>query len=258
MEYNRVTANGIDLAYVEQGDGPLALLFHGMAETPHGYRHLMPVLAEAGYRAVAPVMRGYAPSQIPPDGSMTVGDLIADAVGLHEELGGDENAVIIGSDWGAYTTWGAATAAPDRWAKVVAAGVPPLRFLKPLDPAMIHKLGHFFFFPMAVAEEIVPRDDFAYLEWLWQYWRGTRDVDLSPDLDAGKKALGTPENLRMSLELYRQTFPGATFGTGKWATGGLLAGLPTQPTLYPHGSQDTSVDAETLPEIVAALPAGSD
>lgn len=258
MQHKRVTANGIDIAYVEQGDGPLVLLLHGMAETPHGYRHLIPVLAEAGYRAVAPFMRGYAPTQVPPSGTMALADLIADANSLHEELGGDENAVIIGSDWGAYTTWGAATAEPARWAKVVAAGVPPVRFLKPLDPEMIHKLGHFFFFQMAVAEQIVPRDDFAYLEWLWRYWRGTRDVDLSPDLDAGKKALAAPENLRMSLELYRRTFPVATFGTDKWAAGALLAELPTQPTLYLHGSEDPGIDAETLPRIVDALPAGSD
>ncbi|ALG11502.1 alpha/beta fold hydrolase [Kibdelosporangium phytohabitans] len=256
---HHVTANGIDFAYVEHGDGPLALLLHGMAETPRVFRHLMPVLAEAGYRAVAPAMRGYAPTQVPPEGSMKLADLIADANALHDELGGDENAVIIGTDWGAYTTWGAATAAPERWAKVVAAGIPPLRFMRPLDPEMIHKLGHFFFFQMGVADQIVRQDDFAYFDWQWRYWSGTKPgADLASDLEAGKNALREPENLRMALEAYRQNFPIATFGTDRWEAGPLLAELPAQPTLYLHGTEDPSVDAKTLADIVAALPPGSD
>ncbi|MBC3990946.1 alpha/beta hydrolase [Streptomyces sp. AC563] len=259
MRHDRVTANGIDFSYVEEGDGPLALLLHGMVETPHVYRHLIPVLAEAGYRAVAPSMRGFAPTQIPPDGSMRLADLVADANGLHEALGGDANAVIVGSDWGAYTTWGATAQAPDRWAKAVVATIPPARFLKPLDPAMIHKLGHFFFFQMVVAEQIVPQDDFAYLDWLWDYWSGSLPgVDLTPDLAAGKDAVRDPARLRLALELYRQNFPVQTYGTDRWEGGELLAELPTQPTLYLHGSEDPSTDRETLAKIVAALPAGSD
>ncbi|MEO3876312.1 alpha/beta fold hydrolase [Nonomuraea sp. B12E4] len=106
MRHKRIVANGIDFAYLEEGEGPLALLLHGFPEAPSMYRHLTPVLAEAGYRAVAPALRGFAPTQIPPDGSMRITDLIADANCLHEELGGDTNAVIVGHDWGGFATWG--------------------------------------------------------------------------------------------------------------------------------------------------------
>ena len=122
----RVIANGIDFAYLETGSGPLALCLHGFPDSPHTYRHLMPALAEAGYRAVAPFMRGYAPTAIPADGRFTTTDLVADANALHEALGGDPDAVIIGHDWGVAGGWGAPVHAPDRWRRVVVADIPPM------------------------------------------------------------------------------------------------------------------------------------
>ncbi|GAA0387003.1 alpha/beta hydrolase [Streptomyces luteireticuli] len=261
METKRITVNGIELAYVEQGEGPLALLLHGFPETPGMYRHLMPVLAAAGYRAVAPYMRGFAPSQVPPDGSMLMKDLVADANALHEALGGDGDAVIVGHDWGGFTTWGAAALAPERWSKVVVADVPPLRFYerRAAVPEQIHKNSHFYFFQMGVADQLVPVNDFGYLDWLWNHWSGdVAGYDPAEDIRAGKEALRDPANLRMGLGLYRQNFPADAFGTEKWEMGRLLAGLPTQPTLYLHGSEDPVVDEEILADIVAALPEGSD
>lgn len=71
-------------------------------------------------------MRGYAPTEILEDGCFGLGALVADAVGLHDVLGGDDRAVLIGSDWGAEVAYGAAAFAPDRWRRVVTLGVPPL------------------------------------------------------------------------------------------------------------------------------------
>ncbi|GLW11719.1 epoxide hydrolase [Microtetraspora sp. NBRC 13810] len=261
MRHKHVTANGIDFAYLEEGEGPLALLLHGFPEAPSMYRHLMPVLAEAGYRAVAPALRGFAPTQVPPDGSMRIADLIADANSLHEELGGDANAVIVGHDWGGFATWGAAAHAPERWSKVVVADVPPVRFYdrKATDPVQIHKNSHFYFFQMGVADQIVPVNDFAYLDWLWRHWSGSvPGFDSTEDRQAGKDALRAPANLRSGLGLYRDNFHPETFGTDRWTMGAVLADLPTQPTLYLHGSEDPVVDARTLADIVDALPAGSD
>ncbi len=261
MRQKRVTANGIDFAYLEEGEGPLALLLHGFPEAPSMYRHLMPVLAEAGYRAIAPAMRGFAPTQIPPDGSMRIADLIADANSLHEELGGDTDAVIIGHDWGGFSTWGAAAHAPERWSKVVVADVPPVRFYdrKATDPVQIHKNSHFYFFQMAIADQIVPVNDFAYLDWLWEHWSGSvPGFDSTEDRKAGKDSLRAPANLRSGLGLYRDNFNSVTFGTDKWEMGAVLAELPSQPTLYLHGSEDPVVDAATLADIVDVLPPGSD
>src|ERR1700730_1394097 len=89
-----VPANGIELTTIEAGTGPDALCLHGFPDSAQTWRHLLPELAEAGFHAVAPFMRGYAPSAIPADGCYRLGALVADAIALHEALGGDEQAVL--------------------------------------------------------------------------------------------------------------------------------------------------------------------
>jgi len=70
MQQRTVTAGGLELSYLENGppDGPLALCLHGFPDTAHTWRHLLPALGAAGFHAVAPRMRGYAPSAVPADG----------------------------------------------------------------------------------------------------------------------------------------------------------------------------------------------
>jgi pimeloyl-ACP methyl ester carboxylesterase len=125
VEEGRVAANGVDFAYLACGNGPLALCLHGFPESAHSWRDLLPVLADAGFRAVAPFLRGYAPSSVPPDGRYQAGVLAQDAIALHDVLGGDGRAVIVGHDWGAAATYGAAAGAPDRWRRVIGLAVPP-------------------------------------------------------------------------------------------------------------------------------------
>src|SRR3954453_23208325 len=121
-----VQANGLDFAYLSAGDsGPLALCLHGFPDSAWGWRYLLPALADSGYRAVAPWMRGYAPTSVPTDGVYQTGALVRDACALHDALDGDGDAVLIGHDWGAITAYGAASFAPDRWRRVVTAAVPP-------------------------------------------------------------------------------------------------------------------------------------
>ncbi len=93
-------------------DGPLALLLHGYPDTAWTWRHLGPELAADGYRVVAPFTRGYAPSDLAPDGRYGVGALVQDALAVHRLLGADDRAVIVGHDWGALTTYGAMHRAP--------------------------------------------------------------------------------------------------------------------------------------------------
>src|SRR3954468_10647336 len=76
-----VKANGIRFGYLEQGEGPLVLLLHGFPDNAWSYRRQLQVLSEAGYRAVAPFLRGYAPTDVPPDGRFDPATLGQD---LHE------------------------------------------------------------------------------------------------------------------------------------------------------------------------------
>src|SRR3954469_11770079 len=68
LKHGSVEANGLTFHYLEAGEGPLALCLHGFPDSPWSYRYLLPALAGAGFRAVAPYMRGYAPTSIPADG----------------------------------------------------------------------------------------------------------------------------------------------------------------------------------------------
>ena len=144
----RVRANGVEFAYLEAGEGPLALCLHGFPDSASTWRHLLPVLARAGFRAVAPYMRGYAPTGLAPDGAYQLGALVADAVALHEALGGDERAVLIGHDWGAETAYGAAALAPERWRRLVTLAVPPLALDEQLfgDYDQLRRFFYLFFF----------------------------------------------------------------------------------------------------------------
>jgi pimeloyl-ACP methyl ester carboxylesterase len=88
LQARTVTANGLQFGVLEAGRGPLALCLHGFPDSAHTWRYLLPALADAGFHAVAPFMRGYAPTSIPADGCFRPGALVADAVGLHDALGG--------------------------------------------------------------------------------------------------------------------------------------------------------------------------
>ncbi len=262
MRERHVTVNDVDIAYLEQGEGPLALLVHGVPLPAPTYRYLMPALADAGYRAVAPFTRGFAPSSVPSADRLHLSDLVADVNALHEVLGGDESAVLIGHDFGAATSWAATVQSPQRWSRLVACDVPPLRFFGPmaLTPNGIEQFSHFWFFQMKIADEILGADDMAYLRFLID--KHTADgYDFSEDLSFAMAGMRAPENRKAMVGLYRSNFSVDRFGTPEWAEeqSALWGELPTQPTLTLFGSEDRGLGMTDalLASIVEALPQGS-
>src|SRR5271154_724758 len=155
-----VTANGLQFGVLEAGSGPLALCLLGFPDSARTWRYLLPALADAGFHAVAPFMRGYAPTEIPEDGCFGLGALVADTVGLHDGLGGDGRAVLVGNDWGAETAYGAATFAPDRWRRVVTLAVPPLALDTRMfaDYDQLKRFFYLFFLKTPFAESVVGAD----------------------------------------------------------------------------------------------------
>ena len=101
-----VQANGITFHYLEMGQGPLVLCMHGFPDHAHTYRALLPALAAAGLHAVAPFMRGYAPTTAPADDRYQSVLLCQDVVALIDALG-VERAFLVGHDWGAQAVYGA-------------------------------------------------------------------------------------------------------------------------------------------------------
>ena len=174
IETRTIVVNDVDFTYLACGDeGPLALCLHGFPDSAHTWRHLLPLLAEAGFRAIAPFQRGYAPTAVPADGRYQTAALALDANGFHEALGGGEPGVIIGHDWGAPGTIGAAVSAPERWRKVVTMAVPPgpamgAAFLT--VPAQLKRSWYMFFFQHPLSDLVVPANDLAFIDQLWADW----------------------------------------------------------------------------------------
>lgn len=124
VTHRLVPVNGVELHVAECGEGPLVLLCHGFPELWYSWRHQLPALAAAGYRAVAPDQRGYGGSSRPePVEDYDIGHLTGDLVGLLDTLG-EERAVVVGHDWGAIVTWHLARTAPERLRGVAAMSVP--------------------------------------------------------------------------------------------------------------------------------------
>jgi pimeloyl-ACP methyl ester carboxylesterase len=126
VTHRMIETNGIRLHVAEQGEGPLVILCHGYPECWYSWRHQLPALAKAGYRAVAPDLRGYGPSDRPKEvEKYTILDDIGDVVGLVDALGAKQ-AVIAGHDIGAAIAWQTALLRPDRFRAVIALS-PPFR-----------------------------------------------------------------------------------------------------------------------------------
>jgi len=252
-----VSANGTEFSFLECGSGKLALLLHGFPDTAQTWRHLMPMLAELGYRAVAPFTRGYAPSAVPSDGCYQTAMLARDANALHEVLGGDGDAVIVGHDWGAPSCYGAALDAPNRWRKVVGMAVPPtaalgMAFVQSID--QIKKSWYMFFFQHGLADLVVGANNHAFIEMLWRDW--SPNYDASDDLEFVKRSLADPKNLRAALGYYRATL-GDGYRDPRLADlqNQMGSGVPTQPLLYLHGANDGCIGAEVVEAARKIAPA---
>src|SRR5919197_4689233 len=122
-----IATNGVTLSVVEAGPptpGPLVVLCHGFPDLAYTWRHQIPALAAAGYRVVAPDMRGYGASSRPDDVEAYDADTVAaDLIGLLDAFEA-RDAVFVGHDWGASIVWHVALAHPDRVRAVAGPSVP--------------------------------------------------------------------------------------------------------------------------------------
>jgi pimeloyl-ACP methyl ester carboxylesterase len=246
IETRQATVNDVDFTYLACGDeGPLALCLHGFPDSAHSWRHLLPELAAAGYRAVAPFQRGYAPTAVPADGRYQTGVLSLDAIGFHELLGNGEPGVIIGHDWGAPATHGAAVHEPDRWRTVVSMAVPPgaafaMAFLTNVD--QLKRSWYMFFFQHPLADMVVPANDLAFIDRIWQDWSPGHDGAV--DAAHVKDCLRDPAHLAAALGYYRASLGDGYKDPMLDAIQAAAQAVPTQPMLYLHGADDGCIGVE--------------
>jgi len=190
-----ISANGIELFVVEEGQGPLVLLCHGWPELSYSWRHQVPALAEAGFHVVVPDMRGFGRSSAPADiDAYSILDTVGDMVALVSALG-EKQAAIIGHDWGAPVAWHAAMFRPDIFTRVGGLSVPPpLRGRgRPLDTLRENGIANFYwqyFQTPGIAEAEFERDVALTMRTL--LGRGFSDPAASLFLQDGKGFLGNP------------------------------------------------------------------
>ncbi len=249
----RTSANGLEFGYLEAGSGPLALCLHGFPDSAWTWRHLLPALADAGFHAVAPFLRGYAPTEVPADGNYQTAALALDAIALHEQLGGDGEAVLIGHDWGALATYVAANHEPDRWRKVITMAVPPAGAVATgfLTYPQLKRSWYTFFFQHPLSDMVVPMSDLAFIDGLWADW--SPGYDASEDLPHVKDCLREPANLAAALGYYRAMLSGVGVDPALEAVQAKGNEVTPQPTLYLHGRTDGCMGIEVAEAATAFL-----
>jgi len=163
VTHRTVESNGIRMHVAEAGEGPAVLMCHGFPESWYSWRHQLAALAEAGFHAIAPDMRGYGQTEAPAAiDQYTLLHLVGDMVGLLDALG-IERAVIAGHDWGAPVAWHSALFRPDRFRGVIGLSVPfrprgparPTSMMPQNDQALFYQL---YFQTPGVAEAEFERD----------------------------------------------------------------------------------------------------
>jgi pimeloyl-ACP methyl ester carboxylesterase len=125
VSFRFIEANGLNMRIAEAGDsGPLVLLAHGWPESWYSWRHQLTFLADAGYRVVAPDMRGYGETDKPANvDDYDIVQLANDMVGVLDALG-EETAIMVGHDWGSIVAWNSVLLHPDRFTALIAMSVP--------------------------------------------------------------------------------------------------------------------------------------
>jgi pimeloyl-ACP methyl ester carboxylesterase len=239
--HREVTANGARFHLAEAGpaDGPLVLLLHGFPQFWWTWRHQLEALAAAGYRAVAPDLRGYGASDKPPRGYDPY-TLSSDVAGMVRALGA-RDAVLVGHDWGGLLAWTTATLHPRLVRRLAVVGMPhPLRLRQALltDPrGQLRASSYVGFFQIPKAPEArLRREEGAWVGELLRQWGGPG----FPDAEAEARyceAMLIPAAAHCALEYYRWAVRSLTRPSG-WRFQRLLSHGVQAPVLHLHGLVD--------------------
>lgn len=233
-------------------DGSLVVALHGFPDTAQTWRHLGPYLAARGHRVVAPYLRGYAPSGLASDG-YHVGGLMADAVGLFTELGGDDRTVLVGHDWGAITANALGAHPESPYRRIVALAVPPLRAVNGaslrLAPRQLRMSWYALFNQLPVLPE---RTLDHWLPKLWRDW--SPGYDAAQDVALVRAAWPTRDHVAAAVGYYRAIRAPWRVPAAYRAWARTLDGIPTVPLLVLHGADDGAMQPEYAEHAARNLP----
>lgn len=203
IRQSAVEANGLSFGYLEAGEGPLVLLLHGFPDNAWTWSAQMSALSDAGYRAVAPFIRGYPPTDAAPDRRYDAGALGDDVAALIEAFGA-EPAFVVGNDWGAVSAYAAMALHPEaiRRSAVIAAGHTATLTPTLNHPDQMHHIFHFWFFQLQdMAPPVVRNGEFAFVDYLWRHW-STDGFDDSDHIAQVKETLTPPGATEAAIAYY--------------------------------------------------------
>ncbi len=210
MAQRRIDVGEIELSITEAGeDGELVVLLHGFPELAHSWRHQLPALGAAGFRAVAPDLRGYGESDAPSEvADYALPKLVGDITGLLGALGA-ERAHLVGHDWGGSIAWALAARAPHLVQSLTILNSPhPVASAETRQlPEQQQKSWYMLLFQFAgVAEEWLSMDDFANLR-RFVFDTAAPHTFPSADREVFCAALARPGRLTAALNYYRANIP---------------------------------------------------
>lgn len=237
------TVNGVRLHYVEYGKGPLILLLHGFPECWYAWRYQLPALAQAGFRVVAPDLRGYNLSDKPRGvHAYRMECFIGDVKGLIQTLG-EDRAVVVGHDWGGVIAWQLAISEPQMVKKLIILNAPhPQRYLEALKtPGQLLRSWYVLFFQLPWLPELMIRSfGFAGLRQRLLNEPVHADAFDEVTVKVYQRALAQPGALTAALNYYRAGF--------RSLVRGLRPNIQPieMPTLVIWGEQDRYLGADLL------------
>lgn len=247
----RIRANGLEFAYLEAGRGPRVLCLHGFPDTAWSFVPVLERLAAAGYHAIAPFSRGYAPTSLAADGDYRSLTRAQDLIALIDRFGA-EPAFVVGHDWGAVTTYLAAALRPDRFKAIVTASIPHLGAFVPPPLRQLRRSRYMGFFQLrGIPERTIVANDFAWLRALIREWSPGWDfteVDFAPL----RQAFSDPQRLQAALAYYR-ALPGELLRRRNWP---LLFSPVRVPALVVRGLEDGCIGAELFERPAQRFAAG--
>jgi pimeloyl-ACP methyl ester carboxylesterase len=251
--YELVRANGVDLAFLSEGSGPLVVLLHGYPDTARSWLPVMGHLAAAGYRAVAPSLPGYPPSGPSPRDDYSVAEGGRTMLAFAEALEADR-FYLCGVDWGYFLAFAAAHLDPDSVAKLAAGHAHPasvgftdLRVTWAARHAVLNQLPW-------LAKRVIARNDFAYIDKLYRRWAPTWTI--TPEVTADAKAtLSQPGVLDDALKYYRALLRAELLPGGR-PTRRLLKQPTRVPTVLFRGPEDRMTVDKWWAESPALFPEG--
>ena len=232
------------------GDGPIVLCLHGFPDNARSFRHQLPALAEAGYRAISLTLRGYEPGAIPADGDYTMETIATDILAVIESL--DNCPVhLIGHDWGAAVAYVATSAAPERFKSLTVMAVPHAgRFAReglriPKQLRLSWYMG-FFNIPW-LSDWVVQRQDYAFIRKLWRDWSPGWQPEPGV-LDSVIQTLSQPGVRSAALGYYR-----AALSIKALLVSAEEAHYPVPvPTLALSGERDGCIASEVFEQLMVA------